>query len=264
MRKNNKSSIEKVNKTPLNFFYALFASMFCSSHVIGEVIPNSLIESNNYAFSNVIDTNARVKDYNDSVTVISNALFISQDKISVGSGKEESNSANIKSRKIINVTAGDINQSSNEVIVGAQLYETNKEVTRIAQGQIDSSKKIENAIESINIVNSTAQENNSNVTRSLNSIQQNSSRIDNLKQQSHKDRRQARAGTAGAMAMTQITPVQGKTFTVGAGMGTYRNETAVAVGAKYVPKQNVVISLSGSADSRGGVGAATGVSLGFK
>lgn len=94
-------------------------------------------------------------------------------------------------------------------------------------------------------------------------IQQNSRRIDNLEQQSRKDRRQARAGVAGAMAMTQITPVQGKTFTIGAGVGTYRGETAVAVGVKYAPKPNVVISLSGSADSRGGVGAATGVSLGL-
>ncbi|STO63018.1 trimeric autotransporter adhesin [Haemophilus parahaemolyticus] len=94
-------------------------------------------------------------------------------------------------------------------------------------------------------------------------IQQNSRRIDNLEQQSRKDRRQARAGVAGAMAMTQITPVQGKTFTIGAGVGTYRGETAVAVSVKYAPKPNVVISLSGSADSRGGVGAATGVSLGL-
>jgi len=55
----------------------------------------------------------------------------------------------------------------------------------------------------------------------------------------------------------------GKTFTIGAGVGTYRGETAVAVGVKYAPKPNVVISLSGSADSRGGFGAATGVSLGI-
>ena len=63
--------------------------------------------------------------------------------------------------------------------------------------------------------------------------------------------------------MTQITPVQGKTFTVGAGAATYRGETSVAIGVKYAPKPNVVISLSGSADSQGGIGAATGVSFGF-
>lgn len=101
------------------------------------------------------------------------------------------------------------------------------------------------------------------ISENRQAIAQNSRRIDNLEQQSRKDRRQARAGVAGAMAMTQITPVQGKTFTVGAGVGTYRGETAVAVGVKYAPKPNIVISLSGSADSRGGVGAATGVSLGL-
>jgi len=101
------------------------------------------------------------------------------------------------------------------------------------------------------------------ITENRQAIQSNSKRIDELENRSRQDRRQARAGVAGAMAMTQITPVQGKTFTVGAGVGSYRGETAVAVGVKYAPKPNFVISLSGSADSRGGVGAATGVSFGI-
>lgn len=101
------------------------------------------------------------------------------------------------------------------------------------------------------------------ITENRQAIQSNNKRIDELENHSRQDRRQARAGMAGAMAMTQITPVQGKTFTVGAGVGSYRGETAVAVGVKYAPKPNFVISLSGSADSRGGVGAATGVSFGI-
>lgn len=101
------------------------------------------------------------------------------------------------------------------------------------------------------------------ITENRQAIQSNSKRIDELENRSRQDRRQARAGVAGAMAMTQITPVQGKTFTVGAGVGSYRGETAVAVGVKYAPKPNFVISLSGSADSRGGFGAATGVSFGL-
>lgn len=63
--------------------------------------------------------------------------------------------------------------------------------------------------------------------------------------------------------MTQITPVQGKRLTIGAGAGTYRGESAVAVGVKYAPTKNVVLSLTGSADTRGGFGAGTGVSVGF-
>ncbi len=106
-------------------------------------------------------------------------------------------------------------------------------------------------------------ENRQVIAENRQAIQSNSKRIDELENRSHQDRRQARAGVAGAMAMTQITPVQGKTFTVGAGVGTYRGEAAVSVGVKYAPKENVVISISGSADTRGGFGAATGVSFGL-
>ncbi|AWX16258.1 hypothetical protein CEP48_00315 [Mergibacter septicus] len=94
-------------------------------------------------------------------------------------------------------------------------------------------------------------------------IENNGRRIDSLEQQSKQDRRQARAGTAAAMAMTQIAPVQGKRLTIGAGAGSYRGDSAVSVGIKYAPTNNVVLSLSGSADSRGGFGAATGVSVGL-
>lgn len=84
-----------------------------------------------------------------------------------------------------------------------------------------------------------------------------------INRQIRKTTRESRAGIAAAMAMGQIYPVQGKRFTVGAAAGTYRGQSAVAVGVRYTPKPNVVISLSGSADTNNGVGAATGVSFGF-
>lgn len=84
-----------------------------------------------------------------------------------------------------------------------------------------------------------------------------------INRQIRKTTRESRAGIAAAMAMGQIYPVQGKHFTVGAAVGTYRGQSAVAVGVRYTPKPNMVISLSGSADTNNGVGAATGVSFGF-
>ena len=154
------------------------------------------------------------------------------------------NKANIATNKA-NIVKNSQRMGQVVEVVNAQTTRIN-ENTRIVQAQAE---RITRNTQAIN-------ENRQAIT-------QNSRRIDNLEQQSRKDRRQARAGVAGAMAMTQITPVQGKTFTVGAGVGTYRGETAVAIGVKYEPKPNVVISLSGSADSHGGVGAATGVSLGL-
>ena len=84
-----------------------------------------------------------------------------------------------------------------------------------------------------------------------------------INRQIRKTTRESRAGIAAAMAMGQIYPVQGKRFTVGAAAGTYRGQSAVAVGVRYTPKSNMIISLSGSADTNNGVGAATGVSFGF-
>lgn len=70
-------------------------------------------------------------------------------------------------------------------------------------------------------------------------------------------------GTAGSVSVgneirgitRQITGVSART--------TYRGQSAVAVGVRYTPKPNMVISLSGSADTNNGVGATTGVSFGF-
>ena len=84
-----------------------------------------------------------------------------------------------------------------------------------------------------------------------------------INRQIRKTTRESRAGIAAAMALGQIYPVQGKRFTVGAAAGTYRGQSAVAVGVRYTPKSNMIISLSGSADTNNGVGAATGVSFGF-
>lgn len=157
------------------------------------------------------------------------------------------------------ITTNKANIAKNTQRMGQVVEVVNAQTTRINE----NTRIVKAQAERITRNTQTINENRQAINENRQAITQNSRRIDNLEQQSHKDRRQARAGVAGAMAMTQITPVQGKTFTIGAGVGTYRGETAVAVGVKYAPKPNVVISLSGSADSRGGVGAATGVSLGL-
>lgn len=157
------------------------------------------------------------------------------------------------------ITTNKANIAKNTQRMGQVVEVVNAQTTRINE----NTRIVQAQAERITRNTQTINENRQAINENRQAITQNSRRIDNLEQQSHKDRRQARAGVAGAMAMTQITPVQGKTFTIGAGVGTYRGETAVAVGVKYAPKPNVVISLSGSADSRGGFGAATGVSLGI-
>lgn len=69
-------------------------------------------------------------------------------------------------------------------------------------------------------------------------------------------------GTAGSVSVGN--EIRGITRQItGVAAGTYRGQSAVAAGVRYTPKPNVVISLSGSADTNNGVCAATGVSFGF-
>ncbi|BBF07804.1 YadA C-terminal domain-containing protein [Haemophilus influenzae] len=69
-------------------------------------------------------------------------------------------------------------------------------------------------------------------------------------------------GTAGSVSVGN--EIRGITRQItGVAAGTYQGQSAVAVGVRYTPKPNIVISLSGSADTNNGVGAATGGSFGF-
>ena len=69
-------------------------------------------------------------------------------------------------------------------------------------------------------------------------------------------------GTAGSVSAGN--EIRGITRQItGVAAGTYRGQSAVAVGVRYTPKPNMVISLSGSADTNNGVDTATGVSFGF-
>lgn len=69
-------------------------------------------------------------------------------------------------------------------------------------------------------------------------------------------------GTAGSVSVGNKIRGIARQIT-GVAAGTYRGQSAVAAGVRYTPKPNMVISLSGSADTNNGVGTATGVSFGF-
>lgn len=127
-----------------------------------------------------------------------------------------------------------------------------------------NAKAIKNVVIEANNNKKVASDTQSLIMKQDKIIKENSQRIVKLENQKHEDIcKESRAGIAGALATAQITPVPNHKLTVGAGVGTYRGESAVALGVKYLPKDNVIFSLSGSADTRSGVGAATGVSFGF-
>ena len=74
----------------------------------------------------------------------------------------------------------------------------------------------------------------------------------------------ANAGIASALAVTGITIVPNKTTTIGVGLGAYRGQTAIAIGAKTTFNSNNKIgTLSVSYDSQKSFGLSTGLSFGF-
>jgi peptidoglycan hydrolase CwlO-like protein len=85
-----------------------------------------------------------------------------------------------------------------------------------------------------------------------------------LKSEVDSNKHDAAAGASGAMAQANIPQViQGQTFSVGAGMGGYEGENAVAVGMSARVSQSVIVKASVSDDTQQHVGYGAGVSVGW-
>lgn len=75
----------------------------------------------------------------------------------------------------------------------------------------------------------------------------------------------ANAGTAAAFAQANIPQVMaGGEFGVGAGVGSYSGESAIAVGASYAPTDRLVLKATVSNDSQHNFGAGAGVMVSFR
>lgn len=75
----------------------------------------------------------------------------------------------------------------------------------------------------------------------------------------------ASAGAASAFAQANIPQVMSSgEFGIGAGVGSYSNQQAVAVGASYAPQQNVVIKATVSTDTMHNFGAGAGMMVSFR
>lgn len=90
------------------------------------------------------------------------------------------------------------------------------------------------------------------------------SRFNSLKRQIDDNKDRADAGIAGVAAMANIPQVtQGQTFAVGAGVGGFGGESALAVGGSYRVNEHVVTKFSVSDNSQNDVGVGAGVSYGW-
>ncbi|MDK9585884.1 YadA C-terminal domain-containing protein [Lelliottia wanjuensis] len=86
----------------------------------------------------------------------------------------------------------------------------------------------------------------------------------NLKSEVESNKHEAAAGASAAMAQANIPQVlNGQTFAVGAGVGGYDGENAVAVGVSFRASQNVTVKATVSDDTQQNVGYGAGVSVGW-
>lgn len=123
----------------------------------------------------------------------------------------------------------------------------------------------------INIDNQNIAENHRHSAENSAAIRANSQRLDSIEQhQSSQDSRidenkkQASAGVSAAFAQANIPQVtENQTFAVGAGVGGYDDENAIAVGASFHATSNSVVKLTVSDDSQDNVGYGAGVSVGW-
>lgn len=85
-----------------------------------------------------------------------------------------------------------------------------------------------------------------------------------LKQQIDDNHKKANAGSASAMAAAGVPQVTGnQTFTLGAAIGGYESENAIAVGASYRTSESVTLKATVAADTQQGFGYNAGIAIGW-
>lgn len=85
-----------------------------------------------------------------------------------------------------------------------------------------------------------------------------------LKQQIDDNHKKANAGSASAMAAAGVPQVTGnQTFTLGAAVGGYESENAIAVGASYRASESVTLKATVAADTQQGFGYNAGIAIGW-
>ncbi|EOV0647627.1 YadA-like family protein [Cronobacter turicensis] len=100
-----------------------------------------------------------------------------------------------------------------------------------------------------------------NNTQQIAKLNQNFS---SLRQTVDDNRREAAAGSSSAMAMANIPQVMNsQTVAIGAGVGGYDSENAVAVGVSFRAAQNVTVKATLSDDTQQNVGYGAGMSVGW-
>ncbi len=78
-----------------------------------------------------------------------------------------------------------------------------------------------------------------------------------------KNQKKINAGLAGAIASAAIPHKFDYKTNIGVGVGSYRDQQAVAIGVKYNFLKNTIIGSNLSFDTQSGIGTSVGITYGF-
>jgi YadA-like membrane anchor domain len=262
---------------------------------MGAFIVNNGLNNSTVTFSSSL--------YNTTITAGSSSLSV-----------DAFNGIQLSNAKLSGIQAGLLDETSTEVVVGAQLYTTNTNVSTntndIATNRTNIATNTANittntndiATNRTNIATNTANittntndiatnrtniaTNTANITTNTNDIATNKTKIasnsaaialntseilnlrsdmnskfENIDHKLDSQKNEYRAGIASLAAMSNIPNVSGQTFSVGFGIGQFRDQSAIAAGANWNLNEKVATKLSlgfSDSDFTGGAGIAFG------
>ena len=151
--------------------------------------------------------------------------------------------------------------SSNETTLNKKQSLASRKVAEIAQY---------NAMQ-LKIDNMALADNHHRIASNSSAISSNSQRLDSVQHHQaeqdsriNENKKQASAGISAAFAQANIPQVtDSQQFAVGAGVGGYDSENAIAVGASFHATQNTIVKMTVSDDTQNNFGYGAGVSVGW-
>lgn len=172
-------------------------------------------------------------------------------------------------RQVQHVAAGQVNKESTDAVNGSQLYAVASQVSNNTVNIAQNSAKIE-TVQAI----ATQYNNQQTVWNNEQDIQIANlkkltegflARQDNFEKALHDQRRESRAGIAGANALAIVPQAyQPGQSSIGVGVGGFKHEGAVALGVSHISDSGHWVSKAGlNYDTRRNFGAAVGLSYVF-
>jgi len=235
----------------------------------------------------VTENSEHIAQNNDAIhrtreVVTANSKAIIQDEHDIEKNQEglkQTHEQIQRTREVVAVNSGHIADNSHEIDRNHKGIEQNQDAIVKNSDTIKQDEKFignnQKAItenrrdidangNNINTVHSEVRATQAQTESNTGQINKLNSNFSNLKSEVNENKKEASAGISGAMAQANIPQViQGQTFAIGAGVGGYEGENAVAVGMSARVSQSVIVKATMSDDTQQNVGYGAGVSIGW-